>query len=165
MENKKRYEDYIWMVKNGKVIPVEPDQVNNHDWVRKQRKWLRNLPGSGFSYLDISMEEAGELLTSNEENFPKLSPELALNLAINYKVDVRIQAGLLTELLTRRWTMDFDATFRHQKRYREYKSIAAEAKMYAAMLQLCLNGQFDRLMIDRKVNSNRTVWKWISFRR
>lgn len=161
----KRYEEYIWMVKRGEVIPVEPEQVNDHEWVANQSKWLRNLPGSGFAYLDISVEEAAELLTSIEENFPKLSPELALNLAINYKVDVRIQAGLLTELLTRRWTMGFDATFRHQERYRVYKSNAAEAKMYAAMLQLCLNGQFDRLVIDRKVNTNRTVWKWISFRR
>lgn len=161
----KRYEDYIWLVKNGKVIPVEPEQVNNHKWVKKQKKWLRSLPGSGFAYLDVSLDEALELIRSIDENFPKLSPELALNLAINYKVDVRVQAALFMELLTRRWAVDFDASFHHQERNRSYKSIAAEAQMYATMLQICLDGRFDRLMIDQKFNhDDRVVWKRITFR-
>lgn len=162
---KKRYEDYVWMVKGGKVIPVEPEQVNNHEWVKKQRKWLRNLPGSGFAYLEVAVEEAQELFRSIEENFPRLSPELALNLVINYKVDVRIQAALILELLIRRWAKDFDESWHLYERNWDYRSIEAEAQIYAAVLQLCLNGRFDRLMIDQKFDyDDHMVWKRIRFR-
>lgn len=171
MENKKCYHDYIWMVKDGKVIPVEPEQVYNRRWVKRHGRYLRNLPGSGFAYLDVSMEEAGELLKSIEENFPKLSPELTLNFAINYKVDVRIQAALLTELFSKRWGTNLDTSVHYQERNCFYKSIEAEARMYELMLQICLDGQFDRLMIDSRFtlyqksdHKDRVVWKSVRLR-
>lgn len=164
MESKKRYIDYVWMVKDRKVIPVEPAQANNPKWIAKQHTRKRSLPEFGFAYLEVSMEEACDVFMNIEENLPSLSPEMLLNMCINYKLDVRVQAALLTNLFKLRWWMDDDGRFRHYERFREYKSIEAEATMYAAMLQLCLYEKFDRLKVDHRKDGDYRIWEYISLR-